>query len=116
METDEDIFKTIVQLSGTNAHKATDSKKGSSRSCDILSLPVCSNSLGLYGVIDLYRGNTATLIERKLRLNHIFRGQLYQLWGQYFCMIEMGYKVNAIAFYEISTNTILHLLPRATFF
>lgn len=73
METDEDIFKTIVQLSGTNAHKATDSKKGSSRSCDILSLPVCSNSLGLYGVIDLYRGNTATLIERKLRLNHIFR-------------------------------------------
>lgn len=73
METDEDIFKTIVQMSGTNAHKATDSKKGSSRSCDILSLPVCSNSLGLYGVIDLYRGNTATLIERKLRLNHIFR-------------------------------------------
>ena len=104
METDEDIFKTIVQLSGTNAHKATDSKKGSSRSCDILSLPVCSNSLGLYGVIDLYRGNTATLIERKLRLNHIFRGQLYQLWGQYFCMLEMGYEVNAIAFYEISTN------------
>ncbi|MDD5977287.1 MAG: type V CRISPR-associated protein Cas4 [Bacteroidales bacterium] len=73
METDEDIFKTIVQLSGTNAHKATNSKKGSSRSCDILSLPVCSNSLGLYGVIDLYRGNTATPIERKLRLNHIFR-------------------------------------------
>lgn len=91
-------------------------KKGSSRSCDILSLPVCSNSLGLYGVIDLYRGNTATLIERKLRLNHIFRWQLYQLWGQYFCMIEMGYEVNAIAFYEISTNKILHLLPRATFF
>ena len=27
METDEDIFKTIVQLSVTNAHKATDSKK-----------------------------------------------------------------------------------------
>lgn len=27
METDEDIFKTIVQLSGTNAHKATNSKK-----------------------------------------------------------------------------------------
>ena len=31
-------------------------------------------------------------------------------------MIEMGYEINAIAFYEISTNTILHLLPRATFF
>lgn len=85
METDEDIFKTTVQLSGTNAHKATDSKKGSSRGCDILSLPVCSNSLGLYGVTDLYRGSTATLIERKLRLKNIFRGQLYQLWGECHC-------------------------------
>ena len=56
------------------------------------------------GKIDLYRFNKKLLVERKYQLKQIFRGQLYQLWGEYFCMVEMGYEVMHIAFYEISTN------------
>ena len=44
------------------------------------------------------------MIERKNNLKRIFRGQIYQLWGQYFCLKEMGYKIEQLAFYEISTN------------
>ena len=47
------------------------------------------------------------MIERKNNLKQIFKGQIYQLWGQYFCMVEMGYQVDAIAFYEISTNKMI---------
>lgn len=111
MEADEDIFKATPQIRGTQAHSGVDKKTGSSRSCDILSLPVCSNTLGLYGVIDIYKSDKALLIERKYQLKNIYRGQLYQLWAQYFCMTEMGYEVRQIAFYEISTNK---LLPQAT--
>jgi CRISPR-associated protein Cas4 len=35
----------------------------------------------------------------------IYQGQIYQLWAQYFCMKEMGYEVDRLAFYAISTNT-----------
>ena len=47
------------------------------------------------------------MIERKNNLKHIFRGQLYQLWGQYFCLKEMGFEVERLAFYEISTNKMI---------
>lgn len=104
MEADEDIFKATPQIRGTQVHSGVDKKTGSSRACDILSLPVCSNALGLYGVIDIYKSDKALLVERKYKLKNIYRGQLYQLWAQYFCMIEMGYEVKQIAFYEISTN------------
>lgn len=107
METDEDIFKATPQMQGTQAHNGVDKKTGSTRSCDILSLPVFSSSFGVYGVIDIYKADKAVLIERKYRLKNIYRGQLYQLWAQYFCLVEMGYEVKQISFYEISTNKML---------
>jgi CRISPR-associated protein Cas4 len=56
------------------------------------------------GKIDLYRKGQKLLIERKYQLKKIFKGQIYQLWAQYFCMKEMDYEVEHLSFYEISTN------------
>ena len=47
------------------------------------------------------------LIERKYNLKQIFQGQIYQLWAQYLCMVEMGYTIQSLAFYEISTNKMI---------
>ena len=59
------------------------------------------------GKVDLYRQKEKLLIERKFQLKHIYQGQIYQLWAQYFCLLEMGYEVEQIAFYEISTNKMI---------
>ena len=67
-------------------------------------MPVMSEELGVMGKIDVFRKKEKKLIERKYQLKHIYQGQVYQLWAQYFCMVEMGYEVREIAFYEISTN------------
>ncbi len=104
MEADEDIYKATPQIKGTIAHQGIDTKSGSTRRNDIMALPVFCDELGIYGKIDLYKQDKQLLIERKNNLKRIFRGQIYQLWGQYFCMKEMGYDVNHLAFYEISTN------------
>lgn len=104
METDEDIYKATPQTKGTMAHQSIDNKSASTRSSDIMALPVYCDELGISGKIDLYKKDKRRLIERKNNLKHIFRGQIYQLWGQYFCMKEMGYEVDNLAFYEISTN------------
>lgn len=108
MGSDEDMYKAPPQLSGSNAHSATNNRRSSTCKDDIMALPVYSDELGITGIIDIYKGSQHLLIERKNNLKHIFRGQIYQLWAQYFCMIEMGYLIDKIAFYEISTNKMLY--------
>ena len=104
METDEGLYHASPQTNGRIAHKATDAKTYSTKSSDIMSLSVCSDSLGIVGKIDLYKADKKLLIERKYQLKNIYRGQLFQLWAEYFCMIELGYKIEHLAFYETSTN------------
>lgn len=102
--TDEETYKALPQIQGTMAHEAIDNKTASTRKDDLLALPVISHQLGLTGKIDLFRKDKKLLIERKNHIPHLFRGQIYQLWAQYFCMKEMGYEVESIAFYDISAN------------
>ena len=104
MDTDEEIYHASPQTKGKLSHATIDEKKTSNRKDEIESLPVISLRLGIMGKIDIYRSNEKILIERKYNLKTIYRGQLYQLWAQYFCMKEMGYEVERLAFYEISTN------------
>ena len=89
MEADEDVYKALPQLAGTNAHIATDDQKSSTRKNDLMAMPICSDDLGIMGVIDIYKGEQRLLIERKNNLKQIFKGQIYQLWAQYLCMVEM---------------------------
>lgn len=106
MESDEASYHAKPQTQGKIAHEATDHKQVSSLQ-EIQSLPISSDTLGIMGKIDILRLSTKTLIERKYQLKKIYQGQLYQLWAQYFCLIEMGYQVEAIAFYEISTHKMI---------
>ena len=109
METDEDMVKAAPQTKGTIAHQGVDSKSGSTRKNDLMSLAVYSDELGISGKIDIYKQDRHLLIERKNNLKHIFRGQIYQLWGQCFCLKEMGYEVEKLAFYEITTNKMTYI-------
>lgn len=113
MDADEGVYHASPQTRGKVAHESIDEKSYSNRKSDILSLPVYSDELGVMGKIDLYKANEKKLIERKYQLKQIFQGQIYQLWAQFFCLIEMGYDVQSIAFYEISTNK-MHPLPIPT--
>lgn len=106
MSTDKDLYHASPQLRGSFAHEATENKSSSTRKDVILALPVFSERFRLVGKIDVYKQKEKKLIERKFQLNKIFQGQIYQLWGQLFCMREMGYEVDSIAFYETSTNKI----------
>ena len=113
LDADEGLYHATPQTRGRISHEGTDTKKASNRADDLQSLPVVSEKYGLMGKIDIYRGREKKLIERKYQLKNIYQGQLYQLWAQYLCMQEMGYSVQSLAFYEISTNkTIPVPLPR----
>lgn len=107
MESDNSMFHATPQTRGKIAHKTIDTKKASNKADEIVSLPVYSERYRLMGKIDIYNRKSKKLVERKYKLKHIFQGQIYQLWAQMFCLKEMGYEVESLAFYEISTNKMI---------
>lgn len=107
METDETMYHATPQTQGRIAHETVDRKTADNRSDVILSLPVFSEEYGLMGKIDVYRRKEKKLIERKYQLKQIFQGHIYQLWAQMFCLREMGYEVETLAFYETSANRMI---------
>lgn len=107
METDEMMFHAEPQTRGRLAHETIDHKTYSNRASEILSLPVYSEEYGLMGKIDHYKREYKMLIERKYKVKQVFQGQIYQLWAQMLCMQEMGYEVESLAFYEMSTNRMI---------
>lgn len=114
MESDESQYHAVPQTMGRIAHRTVDEKKTTNGMGDLVSVSVCSDEFRIFGKIDLYRYSTKTLIERKYRLKSIFRGQIYQLWAQFYCLREMGITVEKLAFYEISTNKMISIpLPSA---
>lgn len=109
MDTDEELFHAKPQARGKMAHESVDKKTSSSLKDEIQSLPISSDELGIMGKIDVYRQKEKLLVERKYKIARIYRGQLYQIWAQYFCMLEMGHEVEKLAFYEISTNKMINV-------
>jgi len=102
---EEELIHAVPQIQGRASHETIDQKKYSSLKDEFSGMPVCCNELGIVGKIDIYKVSEKLLIERKYKLLKIYQGQIYQLWAQYFCMIEMGYEVEKLAFYAISSNT-----------
>lgn len=107
MDTDEGLYQATPQTKGRIAHETVDTKRASNKKSDLQSLPIHSARFGLMGKVDIFKQKEKLLIERKNNLKQIFQGQIYQLWAQYLCLQEMGYDVEQIAFYEISTNKII---------
>ena len=104
MAADEELFHAAPQTRGKASHQAIDEKSYSTKQDVIVGLPVYSTELGVAGKIDIYKSDEKSLIERKHLLSNIYKGQIYQLWAQYFCMSEMGYSIEKLSFYSISTN------------
>lgn len=101
---EDSLYQATPQLNGKNSHFSIDNQSYSSSSDYLIGIDIISEKLGVFGKIDLYNLKTKSLIERKYKLVNIYIGQSYQLWAQFFCMKEMGYKVKEIIFYSYSNN------------
>lgn len=98
------MYQMDYQIKGKFAHKTIDSNTYSTRKDVITSLDVYSEKYNLTGKIDIYDKSKMILIERKNKVSEIYDGYIFQLYAQYFCMIEMGYNVEKLQIYSISDN------------
>ncbi len=106
---EEKIFSGYNQLVGKMAHKNIDEKKYSSRKDILQGINVFSEELGIIGRIDLFDLAKNELIERKNKISTIYDGYFFQIWAQYFCLIEMGYNIKELSFYSLKDNKKIHV-------
>ena len=97
-------FQTKSQLNGTKAHESLDTGKYSTRKDIVTGLDVYSDKYRLVGKIDMYDSRKKMLVERKKHVSRIYDGYVFQLYGQYYSMIDMGYAVDSLRIHSIDDN------------
>lgn len=100
----EKTYHDLPQRIGKAKHENIDQGRYSTSHHIIQGIEVYSSNYGLGGKIDIYDSQKQFLIERKYKVKHIFDGYKYQLFAQYFCMIEMGYEVKKLFIHSLSDN------------
>lgn len=101
---DKNLYTGKKQIEGTIAHKSIDNKTYSTSKNILQGISVYSEEYKIIGKIDMYNKNTKTLTEKKNNILKIYDGYTYQLYAQYYCMIEMGYEIEKINLYSIKDN------------
>lgn len=98
------LYHAKPQIDGLAAHSAIDQQQYSSKSSILQGIEIYSEKYNLCGKIDVYDYETKTLTERKKKITTIYDGYIFQLFAQYFCLIEMGYQVDYLKLYSYDTN------------
>lgn len=104
IETEKLTYQSEYQLNGTAAHESIDEKKYSTKKSILQGINVYCEKYNIYGKIDIYDDEKGILIERKKKITTIYDGYVYQLYGEYFSLIEMGYNVKEIRLYSMADN------------
>jgi CRISPR-associated protein Cas4 len=97
-------------VAGTNAHKSIENKAYSTRAEILQGLEVFCEKYNLGGKIDTFNLKTGVLTERKREIKQIYDGYIFQIYGQYFALVEMGYAVQELNFYDMTHNKIYNVL------
>lgn len=97
------MYQSPYQLNGSKAHENIDNKRYSGPSI-MKALDVYSEKYHLSGKIDIYDKDAKTLTERKKKVKTVYDGYILQLYGQYYCLSEMGYEVEHLEIYSMDDN------------
>lgn len=100
----DSLYHESYQVEGRNAHESIDSNKYSTTKSWIQGMSVFSEEFGITGKIDLFNTETGVLVERKNKIKKIYDGYFLQIYAQYFCLVEMKFRVKKLQFYSLSDN------------
>lgn len=102
--TDTILYQSDYQINGTAAHKNIDEGTYSCRKDILCGIDVFCEKYGLKGKIDIFDIKSGILTERKRFISALYDGQIFQLYGQFFALIEMGYEVKKLVIHSIKDN------------
>jgi CRISPR-associated protein Cas4 len=100
------LYQSTDQINGKAAHKTIDSKTYTTAKKVLQSLEIYSQRYGLAGKIDTYDMEKKQITERKKKIIRIYDGYIFQLYAQYWCLVEMGYQVELLRLYSLDDNKV----------
>ncbi|MBI3421274.1 MAG: type V CRISPR-associated protein Cas4 [Candidatus Sungbacteria bacterium] len=101
---DTSLYHDTPQIVGKANHAAIEEGRYSTSKHILQGLSVYSERFGIMGKIDIYDEKKKLLVERKTKIRTIWPGYIYQIYAQYFCLMEMGYAVEHLALHSLSDN------------
>jgi len=102
-------YQDKPQLLGTAVHKSIDEKTYSTRSDVLQGIDCFCGKYNLIGKIDLFDIEKKELTERKRKITRVYDGYIFQLYGEYFSLVEMGYEVEKMKLYSFVDNRIFNI-------
>lgn len=105
-DTDKTLYQSDYQINGTYSHESIDNQNYSDRKDILQGISVYCDKYNLMGKIDIFDISKGILTERKRQIKNIYDGYIFQLYAQYFALLEMGYVVNDIRFYSMVDNKV----------
>lgn len=105
------LYHSTDQTDGLNAHKTIDGKSYTTSQTILQGIEVYCEKYNLAGKIDIYDSKKKILTERKKKIKIIYDGYVFQIFAQYFCLIEMGYVINTLRLYSMDDNKV-YLIPK----
>lgn len=110
-QTKHDVYSALPQQRGRAAHKEYEENESEVFSeKEEREIYIISTKLGIFGKIDSYIGSEKRLVERKYFISVIYQGYYFQLWAQYFALVEMGFEVKELSFFSIKDQK-TYLVP-----
>lgn len=106
IDTDRISLQDEYQINGTAAHECSDNGSYSDKKSILQAIPVYSEKYNLYGKIDVFDTSKGILTERKKKIVRVYDGYVFQLYAQYFSLIEMGYDIKSIRLYSLDDNKV----------
>ena len=97
-------YQSSYQINGSRAHESVDNSSYSTKKSIITALDVYSDKYKLSGKIDIYDMEKQLLVERKKHISKIYDGYVFQLYAQYFAMLEMGYTISSLEIRSLDDN------------
>lgn len=101
---DTSLYHDTPQVVGRANHASIEEGRYSTSKHVLQGIPVYSERYGIMGKIDVYDEKAKTLVERKTKIKKIWPGYVAQVYAQYFCLSEMGQKVEQIYLHSLTDN------------
>ena len=114
---DRILFQCTDQINGTYAHNSIDNGIYSTKKNVLQGIDIYCDRYNIIGKIDVFDLGTGILTERKKKTKVVYDGYVFQLYGQYYALMEMGYIVSKLRLYSLDDNrTFDVVLPVLSFF
>lgn len=103
-DTNTNLYQNQYQINGKNVHRTIDEHSYSDLNNVLQGIDVFSERYNLTGKIDVFYIDKGLLVERKKKVTTIYDGYVFQVYGEYYGLTEMGYEVKSINIYSSSDN------------